>query len=157
MTLDAVDHAILTVLQGDGRITNVELAGRVGLSPGPTLARVNKLESAGYIQGYAAIVDRPKLGIAVTVFVLVSLRNPNRAANDAFLAAVRDLPEVLEIHHIAGDEDFLLKVVSESPATYETFMLEQLANVPDVMRVKTVFVLSSPKSTTAIPIPGGSQ
>lgn len=157
MNLDAVDHAILAVLQTEGRITNVELAGRIGLSPGPTLARVNKLEAAGYIQGYAAIVDRPKLGIAVTVFVLVSLRNPNRAANDAFLAAVRDLPEILEIHHIAGDEDFLLKVVAESPAAYETFMLEQLANVPDVMRVKTVFVLSSPKSTTSIPIPGACR
>lgn len=152
MTLDAMDRAILDILQREGRITNVELAQRIGLSPGPTLARVNKLESAGYIDGYVALVNRPKMGLAVTAFVLVSLREHNRAANDAFLSAVKELTEVLEIHHIAGDEDFLLKVVAESPASYETFMLERLTTVADLQRVKTVFVLSSPKSSTAIPV-----
>jgi Lrp/AsnC family leucine-responsive transcriptional regulator len=152
MSLDAMDRAILDILQREGRITNVELAQRIGLSPGPTLARVNKLESGGFIDGYTALVNRAKVGLAVTAFVLVSLREHNRVANDAFLAAVSTLPEVLEIHHIAGDEDFLLKVVAESPASYETFMLERLTTVADLHRVKTVFVLSSPKSSTAIPV-----
>lgn len=155
MSIDATDRSILDVLQRDGRITNVDLAQRIGLSPGPTLARVNKLEQTGYIEGYAAMLSRDKLGLSVTAFVLVSLREHNRAANDAFLAAVRELPEVLEVHHIAGDEDFLLKVVAESPASYEDFMLESLTSVADLHRVKTVFVLSSPKSTTAIPIREG--
>ena len=154
MTLDAMDRAILNILQREGRITNVELAQRIGLSPGPTLARVNKLEASGYIEGYAAQVSRSKMGFAVTAFVLVSLREHNRIANDAFLAAVTKLDEILEIHHIAGDEDFLLKVVAESPAAYETFMLERLTTVADLQRVKTVFVLSSPKSTTSIPVGG---
>lgn len=154
MTLDAMDRAILNILQREGRITNVELAQRIGLSPGPTLARVNKLEASGFIEGYSAQVSRSKMGFAVTAFVLVSLREHNRVANDAFLDAVTKLDEILEIHHIAGDEDFLLKVVAESPAAYETFMLERLTTVADLQRVKTVFVLSSPKSTTSIPVGG---
>ncbi len=147
-----MDRAILEILQQDGRITNVELAQRVGLTPGPTLARVNKLESAGFIQQYVAIVDRPKIGLAVTVFVSVVLRSHNKAANDEFLASVCKMREVLEVHHIAGDEDFLLKIVAESPADYEKFVLERLTSVADLQRVKTIFVLSSPKNTTAVPV-----
>ena len=147
-----MDRAILEILQQDGRITNVELAQRVGLTPGPTLARVNKLESAGFIQQYVAIVDRPKIGLAVTVFVSVVLRSHKTAANDEFLASVCKMREVLEVHHIAGDEDFLLKIVAESPADYEKFVLERLTSVADLQRVKTIFVLSSPKNTTAVPV-----
>lgn len=155
MTLDALDRAILAILQREGDITNVELAQRVGLTPGPTLARVNKLRTAGVISGYAALVDRSKLGLSVTAFVSVSLRTHSRAANDEFLAAVCQLEEVIEVHHIAGDEDFLLKVVAASPAAYEEFVLERLTSVADLQRVKTTFVLSSPKCTTAVPVEGG--
>lgn len=147
-----MDCAILEILQVEGDITNVELAQRVGLTPGPTLSRVNKLEAAGMIKGYAALLDRAALGLSVTAFVSVSLRVHNKAANESFLAAVCQLPEVLEVHHIAGDEDFLLKVVSASPAAYEEFVLERLTSVADLQRVKTTFVLSSPKCTTAVPV-----
>jgi DNA-binding Lrp family transcriptional regulator len=148
-----MDRQILNILQQDGRVTNVELAGRVGLTPGPTLARVNKLEAAGYLTGYVGLVDREKLGLSVTVIVAVSLRSHTSETNAAFLKAVAELPEIIEVHHVAGDDDFLLKVVAASPRDYEQFVLEKLTAVADLQRVKSTFVLSSPKSTTAIPIP----
>lgn len=148
-----MDRQILNILQQDGRVTNVELAGRVGLTPGPTLARVNKLEAAGYLTGYVGLVDREKLGLSVTVIVAVSLRSHTSETNAAFLKAVAELPEIIEVHHVAGDDDFLLKVVAASPRDYEQFVLEKLTAVADLQRVKSTFVLSSPKWTTAIPIP----
>lgn len=150
--IDSHDEIILAILQTEGRITNAELASRIGLTPGPTLARVNKLESAGFIQGYSARVDRPSVGYPITAFVSVILQSHNKASNDAFLMAVRDMPEVLECHHIAGEEDFLLKVVAASPSDYETFVLERLTSVVELQRVKTIFVLSSPIDRTAVPI-----
>lgn len=152
MSLDALDRQIVNILQREGRITNVELAGRVGLTPGPTLARVNKLEAQGYITRYAAHVDREKFGLDVTVFVSVSLRSHTSETNADFLRAVAALPEIIEVHHIAGDDDFLLKVVAASPRDYEQFVLERLTAVVDLQRVKSTFVLSSPKCTTVVPI-----
>lgn len=152
MTLDAVDHQILSILQCEGRITNAELAGRVGLTPGPTLARVSKLESAGFINGYVALVDRERVGLPVTAFVSVILKSHGAAASRMFVNAMAELPEVLEVHHIAGDEDYLLKVVASDPADYEQFVLTKLAELPDVQRIKTTFVLSTAKIDTKVPI-----
>jgi len=152
MTLDTLDRQILNILQGEARITNAELAHRIGLTPAPTLSRVNKLEAAGYIQGYVALLDRAAVGLSVTAFVSVILREHNRRAAEAFLRSVQAMPEVLECHHIAGDEDYLLKVVAASPSDYERFVLEQLTSVNEVQRVKTTFVLSSPKTTTEVPL-----
>lgn len=152
MLLDALDQEILKILQSEGRITNAELAQRIGLTPGPTLSRVNKLEQSGYICGYAALVDHGKVDLPVTAFVSVILTSHNKSASEAFVSALKAIPEVLECHHIAGEEDFLLKVVAENPGDYETFILEKLTSLEPVQRVKTTFVLSSPKSTTAVPI-----
>jgi Lrp/AsnC family leucine-responsive transcriptional regulator len=152
MSLDAVDRSILRILQQEGRITNVDLAQRVGLTPGPTLARVNKLEGLGVISRYAAVVDRETLGLPVTAFVSVILKTHNLEASRAFVDAVAAMPEVLECHHIAGEEDYLLKVVAASPGDYEKFVLERLSSVEAVQRVKTTIVLSSPKCTTEVPI-----
>src|SRR3954462_15512543 len=138
MSLDAVDVAILDTLQEEGRITNAELAQRVGLTPAPTLARVNKLEERGFIRGYTAIVDREKIGLPFTAFVAVIVRSHGMAAAQEFLKAVHALPEVPECHHIAGDEDYLLKVVAASPSEYESFVLNRLLEVADVQRVKTI-------------------
>ncbi|MGI8923395.1 MAG: Lrp/AsnC family transcriptional regulator [Fimbriimonadales bacterium] len=154
MTLDAVDCAILETLQTEGRVTNSELATRVGLTPAPTLARVNKLESAGYIKGYAAIVDREMVGLPVTAFVSVILKSHGSGPAKAFLDSVNSLPEIIECHHIAGDEDYLLKVVAASPADYESFVLDKLSEIGDIQRFKTTIVLSSPKTLTAVPIRG---
>src|SRR5689334_15559925 len=111
MLLDATDSRILEILQEEGRITNADLATRIGLSAGATLARVNKLESAGFICGYKAILDRAGLGLNITAFVAVILKSHGRQESMDFLEAVQELPQVLECHHIAGEEDYLLKVV----------------------------------------------
>jgi len=157
MLLDATDARILEILQIEGRITNSELATRIGLSAGATLARVGKLESGGFIAGYAAILDRAGLGLSITAFVAVILKSHGRQESADFLTAVQGLPQVLECHHIAGEEDYLLKVVASSPSDFETFVLDELANIPAVLRVKTTFVLSSPKVSTSIPIRTGAK
>ena len=156
MLIDTTDSRILEILQEEGRITNAELAVRIGLSPGATLARVGKLEAAGFICGYKAILDRPGLGLGVTAFVSVILKSHGRQESMDFLEAVKDLPNVMECHHIAGDEDYLLKVVAANPSDFETFVLDQLTSIPAVHRVKTTFVLSSPKVSTSIPIRTGA-
>jgi Lrp/AsnC family leucine-responsive transcriptional regulator len=150
--LDRTDYKILAILQRDGRITNAALAKRVGLTPAPTLARVKKLEAAGYIRRYVALLDPARLGLPVTAFVSVILESHRRKTSDDFRAAVAKLPEVLECHHIAGDEDFLLKVVAASPGDYESFVLGKLTKIGGIEKVKTIFVLSSSKLETALPI-----
>jgi len=152
--LDTVDRKILTLLQKEGRITNAELAHRVGLTPAPTLARVGKLEREGYIRRYTAIADQAMLGLPVTAFVSVILQSHKKKTSEDFRAAVEKLPEVLECHHIAGDEDFLLKVLAASPGDYERFVLERLTQISGIEKVKTTFVLSSSKLETAIPVRG---
>lgn len=157
MLLDATDARILETLQEEGRITNAELAQRIGLSPGATLARVSKLEASGLICGYTAIMNRQALGLPVTAFVAVILRSHGRQESADFLEAVKSLPQVMECHHIAGDEDYLLKVVASDPTDFETFVLDELTSIPAVQRVKTTFVLSSPKVSTVIPIRSGAK
>lgn len=152
MKLDSVDYRILEVLQREGRITNSDLAARVGLTPAPTLARVKKLEASGYIRRYAALLDQAKLGLPVTAFVSVILESHKKPTTLEFVKAVDELPEVLECHHIAGDEDFMLKVVAANPTDYEKFVLEKLTKIDGIEKVKTTFVLSSSKLETAIPI-----
>ena len=151
-TLDKTDRRILEILQDDGAITNSELAHRVGLTPAPTLERVRKLEREGYVRKYVALVDQGKLGRPVTAFVSVIMRSHNQKSSDEFRKAVEKLPEVLECHHIAGEEDFLLKVVSASPLDYEHFVLGRLTKITGIEKVKTTFVLSSPKLETKIPV-----
>jgi Lrp/AsnC family transcriptional regulator, leucine-responsive regulatory protein len=157
MKLDAMDLKILTILQRDGRITNFKLAKKIGLTPAPTLMRVKKLEEAGYIRQFVALVDAGKLGLPILAFVHVILEAHNRKTTLDFMQAMRKYPEVLECHHIAGDEDFLLKVIAESPAEYEDFVLEKLTKVGGIEKVKTTFVLSSSKLETAIPLKGGTE
>jgi DNA-binding Lrp family transcriptional regulator len=155
MRLDAIDLRILSILQRDGRITNFDLARKIGLTQAPTLARVKKLEKSGFIRRYVALADQAKLGMPVTAFVSVILESHKRKTTLDFAGAVKKLPEVLECHHIAGDEDFLLKVVAASPGDYEAFVLEKLTKIEGIEKVKTTFVLSSSKLQTEIPVRGG--
>ena len=150
--LDSIDRRILAILQKEGRITNAELAQRVGLTPAPTLARVHKLEASGFIRRYVALLDPARLGLPVTAFVSVILESHKKKTSENFREAVQNLPEVLECHHIAGDEDFLLKVIAASPGDYEAFVLEKLTRIAGIEKVKTTFVLSSSKLETAIPV-----
>jgi Lrp/AsnC family leucine-responsive transcriptional regulator len=150
--MDSVDVKILEILQAEGRITNIDLAKRVHLTQGPTLARVKQLETAGYIRRYTALVDAFSVGMQVLAFVSVILESHKKKTSLDFMKAIADLPEVLECHHIAGDEDFLLKVVAGSPKEYENFVLEKLTKIQGIEKVKTTFVLSSPKLETAVPL-----
>jgi len=152
MKLDPVDVKILTILQEDGRITNLDLAKKIKRTPAPTLMRVKKLEEAGYIKRFVALVDPNKVGLPVLAFVHVILESHNRETTVEFMNAMQKLPEVLECHHIAGDEDFLVKVVAASPAEYEKFVLEKLTKVHGIEKVKTTFVLSSSKLETSLPL-----
>ena len=150
-SLDAIDRRIVHLLQEDGALTNADLAKRIGLTPAPTLERVRKLEREGYIRKYVALVDPARLGRPVTAFVSVIMRSHGQRTADNFRRAVARLAEVLECHHIAGEEDYLLKVVAASPIDYERFVLERLTKIAGIEKIKTTFVLSSSKVETRIP------
>lgn len=152
ISLDAVDRQILRLLQENGRMTNAALAEAVGLTATPVLQRIKKLEQAGAIKGYVAIVDRAAVGLGAAAFVHVKLAKHNLASHTRFLEEIQNYSEVLECHHIAGEDDFLLKVVVEDISAYERFLLHKLTKVVDIDRVQTTFVLSTAKAETALPI-----
>lgn len=153
-TLDSTDRRILYLLQQNGRMTNTALAESVGLTATPMLQRIKKLEQRGVITKYVAIVDPAALGRSTMAFVLVKLAAHRLVTHEAFLATVLEMSEVLECHHIAGEDDFLLKVVVRDIREYEFFLLHRLTRISDIDRVKTTFVLSTSKNETAIPVDG---
>jgi Lrp/AsnC family leucine-responsive transcriptional regulator len=151
--MDATDRSILRILQRDGRMTMTALAEELGLSATPTLQRVRKLEEAGVIKGYAALVDRAAVGQETMVWVQVTLREHDLKRHKSFIKAVVAFPEVVEVHHVAGVEaDFVLKVVVRGMVEYENWLLHKLIQVPGFDRVHSTFVLSTSKSEIAIPI-----
>lgn len=152
MLTDAVDRSLVGSLQSEGRATYADLASRIGLTAAPTQARVAKLENAGIITGYAARVDREKLGYGFLAFVSVILKNHQPDEEDAFEAAAAAVPQIQEVHHIAGDEDYLLKVIARDTADFERLLRRVIGAIPQVQRVKTTLVLSTAKSTTECPV-----
>ena len=152
-TLDALDRAILRELQLDGRLTNVELAKRVRLSPSPCLRRVRSLEDRGYIRGYAATLDRNRLRRGLHVFVMVSLTSQRQETLHAFERGVAALDDVLECHLIAGEADYLLAVAVENLDAYQRFFTEQLGELPGVASLKSLITMKAVKNTTSLPIP----
>src|SRR5881398_446683 len=135
--LDAIDWKILKELQVDGRISNVELAARVGLSPPPCLRRVRALEQGGYIRGYHAELAPEALGFGVTVFAQVGLASQAEADLQAFEQLVATWPEVREAHMLAGETDFLLKIVATDWDSYQRFLSAKLTTAPNVSHVKS--------------------
>src|SRR5215212_10027331 len=149
--LDETDLQILRILQQDGRISNAELAQRVGLAPPTVLRRVKLLEERGYIKGYTALVDPLALGLTVTAFIFIeTAAGCNLGETERFLA---QLPGLQEIHHLVGEWCFLLKVRTASPQTLEYLVYQQLRNHPHVRRTLTTLATSSPFETTALPLP----
>lgn len=126
-------------------MTNAALAEAVGLTPTPMLQRIRKLEQSGVIDRYMAVVDPAKVGRPIIAFIHVTLKAHGIALHQRFLSIVDKLPEVLECHHIAGEEDFLLKIAVRNIADVETFLLERLSTSEVIGRVKTTFVLSTRK------------
>ena len=148
--LDAIDWKILKELQEDGRITNVELARRVGISAPPSLRRVRALEEAGYIKGYRARLDEKRLGYEVTVFAMVHLSSQAEADLAAFEAFVRKAPLVRECHMLSGEIDFILKCVAPDLRTFQAFVTE-LTSAPNVRNVKTSLTLRNSKDEAMVP------
>jgi DNA-binding Lrp family transcriptional regulator len=152
MKLDDTNRRILDLLQEDSSITNAELARRIGLAPASTLERVRWLEHNGIIAKYVAVVDPEKVGMPITAFVEISMSSHSAATIDAFSAAIATIPEVLECHHVAGDKDFVLKVVTPDIRSYEKVVLEKIATMPNIGRITTVFVLSTVKRAGGVPM-----
>ncbi len=149
--LDAIDWKILRELQDDGRITNVELARRVGISAPPSLRRVRALEEAGYIKGYRALLDEKLLGYEVTVFAMVHLASQAEADLAAFEAFVREAPIVRECWMLSGEIDFILKCVAPDLRTFQAFVAE-LTAAPHVRNVKTSLTLRNSKDAPMVPL-----
>src|SRR5712664_4314514 len=149
--LDAIDRNILKELQDDGRITNVELARRVGISAPPCLRRVRALEQAGYIKGYRGLLDEKLLGFEVTVFAMVHLSSQAEADLKAFEDFVRAQPLVRECWMLSGEIDFILKCVAPDMATFQDFVTH-LTAAPHVRNVRTSLVLHNSKYEAAVPL-----
>lgn len=149
--LDAIDRMILAELQGNGRMTNVELASRVGISAPPCLRRVRTLEEAGYIRGYHADISPGELGFEVQVFAMVGLQKQAEADLSAFEARCRGWPLVRECHMLNGEVDFILKCISPDLSTFQRFLTEELTAAPNVVSVKTSLVIRCAKDEPGVP------
>ena len=149
--LDEIDRKILSELQDDGRMTNVELARRVGISAPPCLRRVRTLEEAGYIRGYHADVNPRELGFEVQVFAMVGLHSQAEADLSAFETRCRNWPLVRECHMLNGEIDFILKCVAPDLSTFQTFLTEDLTSAPNVASVKTSLVIRCAKDKPGVP------
>ena len=151
-TLDLTDIKILRELQHNGRLTNVELASRVGLSPPPTLRRVQALEKQGYIAGYRALLDGPKLGFNVQLFAMVGLKSQSEAELHAFEARVAGWPLVREAYAISGEADFILRCVGAELSELQDFIIKTLTAAPNVDSVKTTMIMRVAKYEPGIPL-----
>ena len=149
--LDPIDRKILAELQADGRMTNVELAKRVGISAPPCLRRVRTLEESGYIQGYHAEVNASELGFEVKVFANVGLASQAESDLSAFEARCREWPLVRECHMLNGEVDFILKCVAPDLSTFQSFLTGELLTTPNVASVKTSLVIRGAKDEPGVP------
>jgi len=149
--LDPIDRRILAELQADGRMTNVELAKRVGISAPPCLRRVRALEDQGYIRGYHADIDARELGFEVQVFAMVGLQSQAEADLSAFESRCRAWPLVRECHMLNGEVDFILKCVAPDLSTFQRFLTEELTAAENVGSVKTSLVIRGSKDEPGVP------
>jgi DNA-binding Lrp family transcriptional regulator len=147
-TLDEINSHILRVLTRDGRISNLDLADRVGLSPSACLRRVQDLERRGVIAGYCAVLDRAALGMGFSAFVTVGLNSHTKASQEAFEAAMDRAPEVVECHNITGAVEYLLRVEVADLAAYKRFHTDTLGILPQVNAITSYVVMDTPKSAT---------
>ncbi len=150
---DSVDRKILSELQADGRMTNVELASRVGLTAPPCLRRVRSLEEDGAIEGYHAALDPARLGYAITVFAMVSLKSQAEADLQAFECHVAALDPVRECHMLNGEIDFILKIVARDLQEFQAFLTTSLTTAPNVASVKTSLTIRRAKHLPGVPVP----
>ena len=153
MQLDAVDLKILTELQQDSSLSNVELARRVHLSPSPCLMRVRHLESEGVIQRYVALCDTKSLGLGLNVFISITLKAQSRKALAEFEQRIAEHDEVMECYLMTGDSDYLIRVARADIAALERFILNQLTPIAGVEKIRSSFALKQVRYKTALPLP----
>ena len=151
-TLDSIDRRLLAELQDEGRVTNVDLARRVGLTAPPCLRRVRSLEEAGVIRGYHADLDASRLGFTITVFAMVSLKSQAEEDLRAFENHIKGLPEVRECHMLNGEIDFILKIVSKDLQSFQEFLTSKLTPAPNVASVKTSLTIRTAKNEPGVPL-----
>lgn len=152
MPLDATDYRILDALQQNGALTNVELAQRVHLSPSPCLVRVKALERAGIIERYVALVDPKAVGLALSVFISISLREQTKHALEEFEKRIAEHDEVMECYLMTGDADYLIRVVVPDIAALERFILDSLTPIPGIEKIRSSFTLKQVRYKTALPL-----
>ena len=151
--VDAIDRHILVELQKDAHLTNQELADRIGLSPSPTLRRVRRLEEQGIISGYVALIDAERLGLRVTAFVALTLTTQDITTISDVEQRIKSLDQILEAHTLAGESDYLIKVVVTSLESYEEFVRTKLRTLPGLAAIKTMFAYGTVKPPSPITLP----
>ncbi|MBA4761170.1 Lrp/AsnC family transcriptional regulator [Sphingomonas sp.] len=152
MAFDDIDRQIMAHLQNDGRMTNVELADRVGLTAPPCLRRVRALEEKGAIRGYHADLDPNWLGYTITVFAMVSLKSQAESDLEAFEAHIAAIPEIRECYMLNGDIDFILKIVARDLSSFQQFLTTRLTTAPNVAHVRTSLTIRTSKSHPGVPV-----
>ena len=152
MPLDPTDIKILSHLQDDASLTNVELAKRVHLSPSPCLSRVKAMESAGVIQRYVALAQPQALGLDLNVFISISLKEQSKEALAKFEQRIAEHDEVMECYLMTGDSDYLIRVAIADMGSLEKFILEQLTPIPGVEKIRSSFALKQVRYKTALPL-----
>ena len=150
--LDKIDRKILSNLQQNGRMTNVELAQKAGISAPPCLRRVRALEEAGYILSYHAVLDAPAMGYGVTIFAQVKLTSQAETDLKQFVTLVKSWPMVREAHMLSGETDFLLKIVAKDWEDFQKFLTEKLTAAPNVTSVKSSLTVQTTKMEPGVPV-----
>jgi Lrp/AsnC family transcriptional regulator, leucine-responsive regulatory protein len=150
--LDAIDRRIIGELQADARLSNVELADRVGLSPSPCLRRVKRLEREGVIEGYRAVLRRDRVGLGLSAFLAVKIDGHANERALKFESAVCAMPEVLACHLVSGESDYLLEVVVTDLEHYQHFLIDRLLNLPIVREVRSNFAIQTRKAAAPLPL-----
>ena len=153
MNLDSTDLRILMELQQDSSLTNIELARRVHLSPSPCLTRVKALEANGVIGRYVALVNPKQLGLNLSVFISISLKEQSKTALAEFEARIAEHDEVMECYLMTGDSDYLIRVAIADITALEKFILEQLTPIPGIEKIRSSFALKQVRYKTALPLP----
>ena len=149
---DNYDKEIIDILQSNASISNIDLSKKIGLSPSACLGRTKRLEDLSVIKQYAAVIDAKTIGLEITAFTFVNLSPHNRKTGNAFLAKVRETPQILECYNITGNWDYLLKIVSHDIASYRDFVIDSLLAFPGINKIESTIVLSTDKQSFHLPV-----
>lgn len=149
---DKTDLQIIKTLQQNGRITNLQLSGEIGLSPAPTLERVRKLENLGIIKSYHAVVDEEKLGLGIKTFIQIQLDFHQNNTIQTFVEEIKKIKEITECHHVTGGCDFVLKIYVKDIKAYETLIMEKISRIRVVKTFQTMMILSTSKKEPVLPL-----